>query len=175
MISGEKETFILFLKTEMKKLKDDIDFEINSIDNGEKSVEEVAELYKLSREAGNPVITWVLERRGKIKQWQLEEISINNIYSEGINPKINDLLNKQDVNGNFLKLWNKYQNDERCRSEFSPLKCDLKDVTLICVEHRSSGRDGEYELLDGAHRLMGAIASGAHQINAYVAKIYELP
>ena len=130
--------------------------------------------YAASRKDTNPALIWLggynHDRRDKtISHWIYTSISIDLIYTCGINDQINSFLCKDKIQWNIMKL---------CKQLFSIGRKGLNkrysiDISagnriILGIAHRTEGKLGQIELIDGFHRLIALINDGATIVDAYI-------
>lgn len=126
----------------------------------------------------SPIFVWTIgteknpTRHRKVKRWILARINLGSLYTCGINSEINAHLDMQDVNGNLKSfVLRGYVNEHReIRTDSAPT--DKEFTTFIGIAHRTSGRDGEIEVLDGNHRAMAMLANGGERAEAFIAELW---
>ena len=71
------------------------------------------------------------------------------------------------VNGNLFAF---AQGQASQYPEFTPLTalCEISKIVVV-VAHRVQGRNGDFEAIDGAHRLVALCRAGIQEVDAYVA------
>ncbi len=136
------------------------------------NAEQPLKAYVNSRSDVNPALVYLIgtdtdKRYENVDSWCLKWISMADIYTCGINEAVNSDLD--DVKGNLsefaLKHAHKYP-------EFSLHKANNgEEVVIIVAEQTQNGKNGTYELLDGAHRLVNICRRDGKEILAYVAKM----
>ncbi len=132
------------------------------------------EHYIKSREDINPALIYLIgieqdKRCDQVDSWHLMRIPTDCIYTCGINDTVNK--NLQDVQGNLSAFALKYahQYPEFGLHIANDLNC--KEPIIIVAEQAKDGKKGNYELLDGAHRLINICRQGGKEISAFVAKM----
>ena len=132
----------------------------------------VAKRFSEERDDLNPVFAYAVGRAddGRHKNvtgWTRQRVRCRDIYTCGISPEM--LPDIHAVRGNIpefaLKFAGKYP-------EFQPLsELDELLTVVILVHHRQGGWSGDYEVLDGAHRLVALCRAGIEEVEAYVAQL----
>ena len=118
----------------------------------------------------NPVLVYTGgitgdDRSSQVAGWTRGRIKCGDIFAPRISSQMQSDIN--EVRGNILAfakdLASKY-------SEFQPLAALCEDTSiLIVVAHRVPSKDGEYEVIDGVHRLVALCRAGIQEVEAYVA------
>jgi len=122
------------------------------------------------RDDVNPVLVYTVGVRGddrssQVAGWTRGRIKCGDIFAPHISSQMQPDID--EVRGNILAfakgLASKY-------SEFRPLAALCEDTSiLIVVAHRVPSKDGEYEVIDGVHRLVALCRAGIQEVEAYVA------
>jgi hypothetical protein len=107
------------------------------------------------------------DRSSRVAAWSRERIKCGDIFAPSISPQMQDDIN--EVRGNILAF---AQGPATKYSEFRPLValCEVTGI-LIVVGHRVQGMVGEYEIIDGVHRLVALCRARIQETEAYVAHI----
>jgi ParB-like nuclease domain len=118
----------------------------------------------------NPVFVYTVgvandNRYTCVSSWSRSRILCKNIYVFSISPAMSSDLDA--VRGNVLQF---ALNSAAKYREFRPLSTLSDDLgTLIVVAQQRPNRDGVYELIDGAHRLVALCRAAVEDVEAYVA------
>ena len=126
------------------------------------------------RDDVNPALVYTVgigndARNSRVASWTRERIQCGDIFTCGMSSCMRPDIDA--VRGNLsafaLSSAKKYP-------EFRPLSelCDMQRIVIL-VAHRQDGRDGNYEAIDGVHRLVAFCCSGIQEVEAYVAHIQE--
>jgi ParB-like nuclease domain len=122
------------------------------------------------RDDVNPVLVFTVGARGddhssRVASWTRERIKCRDIFTSGISSRMRPDIDA--VRGNMLAF---ALGPAMKYSEFRPLSplCDISSIVIL-VAHRRQTRDGQYEVIDGAHRLVALCRAGAEEVDAYVA------
>jgi hypothetical protein len=118
----------------------------------------------------NPALLYTVgigedNRHTSVKSWTRERVQCREIYTCGISSSMRPDIDS--VRGNLIEFAlqsaSKYP-------EFRPLS-NLSDATsiVILVHHRRDDRAGDYEVIDGVHRLVALCRAGIQDVEAYVA------
>ena len=120
----------------------------------------------------NPVWVYTVgvggdDRSSQVAAWSRERIRCGDIFAPRISSQMQPDID--EVRGNILAF---AQGPASKYSEFRPLAalCEVTGI-LIVVAQRLQGKDGEYEVIDGVHRLVALCRAGIQEVEAYVAHI----
>lgn len=120
-----------------------------------------------------PVFVWTIglgnnRSFAKVRRWVRTQIEIQELYSCGINRKMESDLDK--VKGNLALFAKHFAGDY---DEFnSGIESETVETSiLITVAHLTKDKSGTLELLDGAHRVMTMIRNGKHSALSFVAEL----
>ena len=137
---------------------------------------ERARCFANERDDTNPTLAYTIGTKkadysSRIAYWKHESINCAEIYTCGIAPQMcHDIA---AVTGNLRDFALKFS------SKYSEFTCNQplfqNDVVIIVVAQRKQGKNGTYELVDGAHRLVAICLGGVEAVEAYVGylKNYE--
>lgn len=124
-------------------------------------------------DCGNPVYEWVFRRNSRLRGWSYCRIhDLNQVFSSGINCKVNDAL--KSVNGNLIRLARVADHNPVLMEEFhdSATPDSEEDRAIIGVVTQCVGRDGSIELIDGVHRFVSIARTNADSIPAFLAQLH---
>lgn len=129
-----------------------------------------AKSYADARKDTNPTLLYTVgvgdeNRSHRIRCWRWEQVASADVYSNGINEQINEVL--ESLNWNLRK----FADDERSKQfrEFDKREpIDSSSQFIIALSRQKTGREGYYELIDGAHRFVVLRRDGIDQIRALV-------
>ncbi len=117
----------------------------------------------------NPALVYTVgvrndTRHSQVSTWTRERVMCEDIYTCGISSCMRTDIDA--VRGNLLEFsycCNKYP-------EFRPL-LPLTEISsiVILVDHQKPDRNGQYEVIDGVHRLAALCCAGIQDVEAYVA------
>jgi hypothetical protein len=131
---------------------------------------EKAKGFAEERDDVNPVLVYTIgirkdDRNERVASWTRERIKCRDVFTSGISSRMRSDIDA--VRGNIFAF---AQGPASKYSEFRPLAalCEITS-TVIVVAHRVEGKDGEYEAIDGAHRLVALCRAGVQEVDAYVA------
>ncbi len=129
-----------------------------------------AERFAQERDDVNPALAYLVgtpthDVSKRVALWTRERITCGGVFTLGISPCL--LPDIEAVRGNIrafaLGSAIKYP-------QFRVLsQLDGIASVVILVKHRREGKDGGYELIDGAHRLVALCRAGIPEVDAYVA------
>lgn len=125
-----------------------------------------------SRNDRNPVFVYTIgfesdNRHMHVASWTKERIRCGDVYTCGISPAMRGDLDS--VSGNLAAFASLHAGKYREFRELGPLSEEAK--VLIVVHQQKEGREGRYELIDGAHRLVGHLLAGSDEVEAFVAHL----
>ena len=87
-------------------------------------------------------------------------------YSRGMNEEVNKTL--ANCEWNFQRFTDRAAQ----HNDFDLKRCPPPEFQrLIVVHHRIQGHRGDFEVIDGAHRLVSMISNGMVTSEAYVAEL----
>ncbi len=122
----------------------------------------------------SPVLVWTVgvpgdDRFQDIKEWRLEKVNLDELYSCAMGRNMKTELDA--VKGNLKTLTALMKNNPSNYPEFdlSRIPSDNEKQIAIGVAHSITGRQGSIELIDGAHRVVSMIANDVSYIFAYLA------
>ena len=122
----------------------------------------------------NPVFVWTIgtqqdDRFKCVESWRRERIKCRDAYTSGISHAMRDDLH--NVRGN-IKVF--ALGEAKNYPEFHTLS-PLSQITslVIVIAHRKPDKDGIYEVVDGAHRLVAICRAGVEEVDAFVARLRE--
>jgi hypothetical protein len=118
---------------------------------------------------GNPAVVWLgyspRDGRGAAEWARVSEIDVRQLFSKGLNPEWNAVL--ESVQGNFFRFLTECQ--DTYKGEYDPGRTPPPTFSLIIgVVH--PGRGDEIELVDGSHRLASMILNGAQRVTGYIGR-----
>lgn len=121
------------------------------------------------RDDVNPVLVYTVgaggdDRSSRITSWTRERIKCRDIFTSGISCRMRPDIDALRGNMRAFAL-----GPAKAYSEFRPLSplCDISSI-IILVAHRRQDRDGHYEAIDGAHRIVALCRAGSEEVDAYV-------
>ena len=124
----------------------------------------------------NPTLVWTTgteknpNRPCQVQNWILAEINLGCLYTSRINKKMEADLNA--VNGNLKRFV-----ERKYAPKYKEFQLDRvpsgSAATVISVARRKPGREGEIELIDGAHRVVSMLYNNMEQSEAYIAKLKD--
>lgn len=127
----------------------------------------------------NPTLVWTTGTQKnpdgpcQVKNWVLAKINLGFLYTCGINPKMKYDLDS--VKGNLSCFVKREYASKYNASKYKEFQLDRiptgLTATAIGVAHREPGRDGEIELIDGAHRVVSMLHNNIEQSEAYIAEL----
>jgi len=105
------------------------------------------------------------DRHAEVTSWTREQIDCRLIFTSVISSSMRADLDA--VEGNLFDF---AQGPASEYPEFAPLTT-LGELTrtVVLVAHRVRGRSGDFEAIDGAHRLVALCRAGVLEVDAYVA------
>jgi hypothetical protein len=122
------------------------------------------------REDVNPALVYTVgtpkdDRSSQVAFWSREWIQCRDIFAWSISPRMQSDIDR--VRGNILAF---ALGPAKAYSEFRPLSSlsDLSSIVIL-VAHGGRDRDGKYEVVDGAHRLVALCRAEVKEVEAYVA------
>jgi hypothetical protein len=161
-----------FLKLEAKRSKysDRKDELLSWCELPDAKVMQKARGFAEERDDVNPALVYTVgirkdDRNRRVASWTRERIKCRAVFTSGISPHMRSDIDA--VRGNVFAF---AQGPASKYPEFLPLAalCEITS-TVIVVAQRVPGKDGEYEAIDGVHRLVGFCRAGIEQVDAYVA------
>jgi hypothetical protein len=117
----------------------------------------------------NPALVYTVgvasdDRHTLVRSWSHDQIPCKDIYVSDISSSM--AADLHSVGGNILKF---AMNSSAKYLEFRPLLTSPESLgTLIVVAQSRPDRDGVYELIDGAHRLVALCRAGVENVEAHV-------
>jgi hypothetical protein len=133
---------------------------------------EKARGFAKERDDVNPALVYTVgirkdDRNTRVASWTRERIKCRDVFTSGISSRMRSDI--EAVKGNIFAF---AQGPASKYSEFRPLAalCKITSIVIV-VAHRVQGKDGEYEAIDGAHRLVALCRAGYQEVDAYVAHI----
>jgi len=122
------------------------------------------------RDDVNPTLLYTVgirndTRNNRVASWTHERVLCRDVYTCGISSSMQPDIDA--VRGNLLAF---ASHSASKYPEFRPLS-GLSEMSgiVILVDHRRVDRDGEYEVIDGVHRLVAFCRAGYQDVEAYVA------
>jgi len=122
------------------------------------------------RKDDNPALDWTVgSRKSRIASWTQAHIPLGAAYSCGISSSMRHDLDLVKWNlQRFLSCGfaSKYP---EFRLKTVPETVELR--TVIAIRRDREGRDGRFQVIDGAHRIVAMLAHGISECPAYVAQL----
>ena len=122
------------------------------------------------RDDVNPALVYTVGVRNDsryrgVVSWTRQRVRCKDMYVCGISPAMR--CDIDTVRGNLLAFSLRFSGNY---TEFRPLAelCELSSIVIV-VCHRQDNRDGEYEIVDGVHRLVAFCCARIEDADAYVA------
>ena len=131
--------------------------------------------FEKKRRDENPAIVWTIgtennpNRPQEVQHWILANINLGDLYTCGINKKVDSDLDS--VKGNLKCFVNEgYATKHCCEFCTSSVPIDEKRV-IIGIAHPTHNRDGAIEIVDGCHRVIAMLTNGVEDSRAYIAEL----
>ncbi|MDB4786965.1 hypothetical protein OAK91_05300 [Planctomycetaceae bacterium] len=105
----------------------------------------------------------------RVKYWYADIIDIQNFYCVAISSRVNNDLFQAEYNIEIFAREYSYKYPEFLSQE--PISADRQ--TLVIVQNKYPQAIGQFEILDGVHRAVNMVLSGATQAHAYIARYEE--
>ena len=131
--------------------------------------------FEKTRDDDNPTLGWTIGTRANsnyrgVSHWVLASISLADLYTCGINPKMKGDLDS--VNGNLKRFVDAGYATKYPEFRLDSIPSEGKARTLIGIARSESNRDGNIELIDGAHRVVPMLANGIMSSDAYIGELH---
>ena len=95
---------------------------------------------------------------------QVRDAKLSEFYTRDLNPTVKPVLDR--VKGNLRAFEPKSMKFPEYQNVFVP---DPKDATVFGVLHKTPGRKGTIQLIDGAHRIVAMVRAKAKTTDAFLA------
>lgn len=126
------------------------------------------------RDDENPTIVWIIgtninKHYLKVQRWVLANINLDCLYTCGISSKMRS--NLDSVNGNLKHFVDRGYATKHNKFRINSVPSDGEVRIVIGIAHLKHDRDGEIELVDGAHRAIAMLANRISSSQAYIAEL----
>lgn len=128
--------------------------------------------FEKTRNDDNPTLGRTIGTRANsnwVSHWVLASIDLADLYTCGINPKMKDDLDS--VSGNLKRFVDAGYATKYPEFRLDPVPSTWRARVVIGVARSEFSREGNIELIDGAHRVVALIANGITSSDAYIGEL----